>query len=88
MPTTAQQKFDAKIASLPTATLLDTLADPSIENPTDAHERMVRVAVFDELDRRLTPAQIEAFGALLDADSETGKDTPAAALYRQAIHGS
>lgn len=87
MPTTAQQKFDAKIASLTTAALLDTLADPSIENPTDRHHRMVRVSVCDELDRRLTLEQGDRLGALIDAQDWPRFTTSVVVLYRQAISG-
>jgi|JI8StandDraft_1071087.scaffolds.fasta_scaffold386481_2 hypothetical protein len=66
---TASQKLAAKVASQSTTLLLASLAADSIENPKTEEAVIVRVAICDELDRRLTAAQNEVFGSLFDDEN-------------------
>ena len=82
----ARRKLAAKVASQSTDTLLASLASDSIENPETAEALIVRVAICDELDSRLTYAQSAAFEALMDEENwPTWQNATAAAMYAHAL---
>ena len=83
---TARQKLAAKVASQSTTLLLASLAADSIENPKTEEAVIVRVAICDELDGRLTAAQNEVFASLFDDENwGTWQNATWAEMYTFAL---